>query len=105
MDVDRKERDMQEIVERWRRARERALEERVRVLEIGGKFFATSSSRPMGTYELRRTEEGWSCSCVANEQYHNPCKHLAALAEVTDMDLLSDVRLDLEALQADTRAA
>lgn len=96
---------MQEIVKRWRRARERAMEERVRVVEIDGKFFATSSSRPMGTYELRCTEEGWTCSCVANEQYHTPCKHLAALAEMTDLDLLSDVRLDLEALEADTHAA
>lgn len=81
------------------------MEERVRIVNVEGRFFATSSSTPLGTYELRRTDEGWGCTCVANEQYRNPCKHLAALADVTEIDLLSGVRLDFDARRPDVHAA
>lgn len=83
----------QEIVSRWRRAAERADVEKVRVLEIGGEYRATSSSHPLRSYALRHTAEGWSCECIANGEYSMPCKHLWSLAQVLDLDVLIDMRV------------
>lgn len=94
--------DMDQIIERWRRAEERVLEEGVKILEIGGEYRATSTSTALASYRLYRTTEGWGCECPANAQYGRPCKHLAALSENLGIDLLSDVRLDWE-LAGETR--
>lgn len=91
---------MDEIVRRWQSASERALEEGIRIVDINGRKYATSTSQPLGAYELTRTDEGWSCSCIANREYGMPCKHLAALADALDLDLLNDMRIDWSALEA-----
>lgn len=84
---------MEELIRRWRRAAERADEERVRILELDGGFRATSSSHPLGSYRLRQSPEGWSCECVANGEYGLPCKHLSALADALHLDVLADMRV------------
>jgi hypothetical protein len=81
----------QAIVERWQRAAQRAEDEKVRVVEIDGEFRATSSSRPLGSYLLRKTPDGWACECVANGEYGVPCKHLWALAQLLELDVLEDM--------------
>lgn len=98
---------MDALIERWKRAGVRAQEERVRVLEIDGEYYATSSSQPLGAYTLRRMEDGWACACVANSEHGLPCKHLWALADMLGLDLLSDVRVsdDFLALKPTQTAA
>jgi hypothetical protein len=90
---------MNEIIQRWRRAGERAHFEQVRIVEVGGELRATSTSRPLGSYLLSRTPEGWTCECPANREYGLPCKHLWALAELLQLDVLSDVRLNPDLLE------
>ncbi|MBV9281868.1 MAG: SWIM zinc finger family protein [Chloroflexi bacterium] len=85
---------MEGLIARWRNAARRAEEEQVRILSIDGAYRATSSSRPLGSYRLDRTVDGWTCECVANREYGMPCKHLWALAEALGLDVLADVRLD-----------
>jgi hypothetical protein len=85
---------LDEILRRWQRATERADVERVRVIEMGGEYFATSSSTPLRSYHLQRTDRGWGCECTAN-QHGLPCKHLAALADTLDLDVLADMRVDM----------
>ena len=84
---------MDEIIQRWSRAAQRAADEQVRIIEVDGQYRATSSSRPLGSYLLRRTDAGWTCSCIANGEYEMPCKHLWALAEVLGLDVLADMRV------------
>lgn len=96
---------MDEIVKRWRTAAERALEEQVRIVEIGGQLHATSSSVPLGSYPITQTDEGWGCGCIANAVYGLPCKHLSVLAEALDLDVLSDMRVDLTAVMEHHSAA
>lgn len=86
---------MDEIVRRWRRAAERVDTEQVRVIAVGGEYWATSSSRLLGSYRLRPTDHGWTCDCVANREYMLPCKHLAALAAALNLDVLADMRIEL----------
>jgi hypothetical protein len=90
---------MDEIIKRWKAASERAIDERVRIVEIGSRRYATSSSQPLGAYELSQTEGGWACSCTANCEYGMPCKHLAALADALGLDLLGDMRIDWNAVE------
>jgi hypothetical protein len=90
---------MDEIIKRWQAASERAIDEKVRIVEIDGHRYATSSSQPLGAYELTKTNEGWGCSCIANREYGMPCKHLAALAETLGLDVLSDMRIDWNAVE------
>jgi hypothetical protein len=85
---------MSDILARWRRAAQRAQDEKVRILEIDGQYRATSSSRPLGSYRLWRTPEGWVCECPASYEHGKPCKHLWALSELLDLDVLADVRID-----------
>jgi hypothetical protein len=85
--------EMDEIITRWQHAAERAADEQVRVLAIGGDYRATSSSHPLGSYLLHKTPAGWACECVANGEYGMPCKHLWALAEALGLDVLSDMRI------------
>lgn len=89
---------MQNLIDRWTRAGIRAQEERVRILELGGQFYATSTSQPLGSYALRETPAGWSCECPANRTHELPCKHLWALADTLGLDLLSDIRVSAEFL-------
>jgi hypothetical protein len=91
--------NMESIVRRWQAASERALDEGVRIVQIDGRRYATSSSQPLGAYELTKTADGWACSCIANREYGMPCKHLAALADALGLDLLSDTRIDWNALE------
>lgn len=83
----------QEIIRRWQRAAQRALDENVRVLNINGQYRATSSSHPLGSYLLSNDGAGWTCECIANREYHMPCKHLWALAEALDLDVLKDIHV------------
>lgn len=83
----------QEIVRRWQRAAQRAEEEKVRILDVEGEFRATSSSHPLGSYHLDKTPQGWTCECIANHDYMMPCKHLWALAEALNLDVLKDMRV------------
>jgi hypothetical protein len=85
---------MEDLVRRWQRAAERASEEQVRVIQLPDGLYATSSSQPLRAYRLHRESGGWACECVANEMHHLPCKHLAALADVLDLDVLSEMRVD-----------
>jgi hypothetical protein len=85
---------MSDILARWRRAAQRAQDEKVRILEIDGQYRATSSSRPLGSYRLWHTPDGWMCECPANYEHGKPCKHLWALSELLDLDVLSDVHVD-----------
>ncbi len=85
--------EMDELITRWQHAAERAQDEQVRVLAIGGEYRATSSSHPLASYLLHRTPAGWACECVANGEYGMPCKHLWALAEALGLDVLSDMRI------------
>lgn len=96
---------MEAVIERWQRAAERAAEERVRILLIDGHYRATSSSHPLGSYLLDRTPGGWTCGCLANREYGTPCKHLWALAEALDLDILNDMRITWSPEQARTEAA
>ena len=91
---------MDDIVKRWQAASERALDEGIRIVDIGGRHYATSTSQPLGAYELSRTAAGWGCSCIANREYGMPCKHLAALAQQLDLDLIGDMRIDWDAVEA-----
>jgi hypothetical protein len=84
---------MEAVIERWRRAAERAAEERVRILLVDGHYLATSSSHPLGSYLLEKTPGGWACGCIANKEYGTPCKHLWALAEALDLDILSEMQV------------
>jgi hypothetical protein len=90
----------QDILRRWQRAAERAEEERVRILDVDGQYRATSSSHPMGSYRLERTPEGWACECIANHDYMMPCKHLWALAEAVQLDVLKDMRVNWDPANA-----
>ncbi len=85
--------DIDELIERWSRAAERAEVEKVRILALAGEYRATSSSHPLGSYLLRQTPDGWTCECIANGEYGMPCKHLWALAQALDLDVLSDLRI------------
>lgn len=85
--------NLDELIRRWQRAAERALEERVRVVDINGELHATSSSRPLGAYRLAKTDEGWACECRANDEFRLPCKHLSALADHLNLDVLQDMRV------------
>jgi hypothetical protein len=89
---------MDQIIRRWQAASERALDEGVRIVEIDGRRYATSTSQPLGAYELTPTDRGWGCSCIANREYGMPCKHLAALAETLGLDVLGDMRIDWNAI-------
>ena len=82
-----------DIILRWQRAAERARDEQVRVIEVGGRYRATSSSHALRSYRLRRGAEGWSCECIANSEYGMPCKHPWALAEAIDLDVLRDISI------------
>lgn len=82
-----------DVVLRWERAAERARDEQVRVISVDGQYRATSSSHPLGSYLLTPGAEGWSCECIANREYGMPCKHLWALAELLDLDVLRDTRV------------
>lgn len=84
---------MDPIIERWKRAAERSADEKVRVVEIGGDYFATSSSQPLKSYRLTPGPEGWECECIANREYGMPCKHLWSLAEALGLDILSDIHV------------
>lgn len=84
---------MNELIKRWQHAAERAAEEQVRVLALGGAYRATSSSQTLGSYLLHRTPAGWACECIANGEYGVPCKHLWALAEALGLDVLSEMRI------------
>lgn len=88
--------DTNHLVKRWQHAAERAAEEQVRVLALGGEYRATSSSHSLGSYLLHRTPEGWACECIANGEYGMPCKHLWALAEALGLDVLTDMRIAAE---------
>jgi hypothetical protein len=83
----------QEIIQRWQRAAQRAEEEKVRVVTVDGQYRATSSSHPLGSYLLEHTPEGWACECIANHDYMMPCKHLWALADALNLDVLKDMRV------------
>lgn len=85
--------DTNELIKRWQHAAQRAQEEQVRILALGGEYRATSTSRPLGSYLLHRTPQGWTCECIANGEYGMPCKHLWALAETLGLDLIADIRL------------
>jgi hypothetical protein len=82
-----------EIIRRWQRAAQRADEEKVRIVDVDGEYRATSSSHPLGSYRLEKTSEGWACECIANHDYMMPCKHLWALSEALDLDVLKDMRV------------
>jgi hypothetical protein len=96
---------MEAVIERWRKAAERAAEERVRVLLIDGHYLATSSSHALGSYQLEKTPDGWICSCIANKEYGTSCKHLWALAEALDLDILYDMHVTWSPEKARTEAA
>jgi hypothetical protein len=85
---------MTDLIERWRRAAERAAEEKIRIVTIDGQYYATSASQPLGAYRLTRSPEGWRCECIANSDHGVPCKHLSALADVLDLDVLSDMYVE-----------
>lgn len=89
---------MDDVIKRWQRAAQRAELEQVRVLKLDDGYRATSSSRRLGSYSLWRAPDGWACECIANREYGLPCKHLWVLAEMLDLDLLSDIRLNPELL-------
>lgn len=84
---------MEALIQRWQRAAQRADEERVRILDIGGEYRATSSSHPLGSYRLCASVDGWTCECTANSEFGLPCKHLWALADVLGLDVFSDVHI------------
>src|ERR671933_226407 len=86
---------MQELVRRWQRAGMRASEEAVRVVRVGDEYYASSSSKQLGSYHLTCTSEGWTCECIGNAKYGLPCKHLAALATALDLDVLAEIRAGL----------
>jgi hypothetical protein len=94
-----------DIVQRWQRAAQRAAEERVRIIELDGTYRATSSSHPLGSYALRQSPEGWTCECIANGEYRMPCKHLWALADALDLDILRDMRVEWDPENARLHAA
>lgn len=82
-----------EIIQRWQRARERADEEKVRIVAVDGEYRATSTSHPLRSYLLEQTPDGWTCECIANHDYMMPCKHLWSLADVLHLDVLRDMRI------------
>jgi len=90
---------MDDVIKRWQRAAQRAQEEQIRLVKVHGEYHATSSSQPLGSYQIWRSPDGWACDCVANREYGMPCKHLWVLAEILDLDVLSDVRLNPELLE------
>jgi SWIM zinc finger len=85
---------MDQLIARWERAAQRAGDEKVRILRIGGQYWATSSSKQLGSYLLQRSSNGWTCECPANREFKVPCKHLWALAEVLALDPLSDMDIE-----------
>lgn len=87
--------EIDELVRRWQRAAERADMEQVRILDLNGEYRAASSTRPLASYALHKTERGWACECEANALHGVPCKHLAALADVLDLDVLADMAVDV----------
>jgi hypothetical protein len=89
---------MSNIIDRWRHAAERALEEGIKVIRLGDEYRATSASTPLASYRLYPTPEGWACECMANSEYGVPCKHLWALADALDLDVLADMRVDWAAM-------
>lgn len=91
--------DLDQLIARWRRAAERAEEEKVRVMRVGDEYRAASSSTPLASYVLSRTDRGWACECEANAVHGVPCKHLAALADLLDLDVLSDMAVTPELLE------
>ena len=93
-----------DILKRWQRASERADIEQVRIIEVDGDFRATSSSTPLRSYRLQHTDRGWACECIANREHMLPCKHLAALASILDLDLLSDMRVEVPTAGLSTSA-
>jgi hypothetical protein len=97
--------EMDEIVRRWQRATARADEEQVSIIDVDGEYRATSSSVPLGSYRLRKTDRGWACTCIANEEHLLPCKHLAALAEVLNLDVLADMRVEVPAVSQEALSA
>ena len=96
---------MEELIKRWENAARRADEERVRVLELDGRYRATSSSHPLGSYLLHRSPLGWTCECVANSEYGLPCKHLWSLAEALGLDVLTDMDVSLDRVEESHPAA
>lgn len=92
--------EMHELIERWRRAAERAEEEKVRILALGGEYRATSSSHPLGSYLLHGSSQGWACECIANAEYGMPCKHLWVLAEMLGLDVLTDIRISQDVVES-----
>jgi hypothetical protein len=96
---------MNDLVRRWQRAGERASDEQVRVIRLSSGLFAASSSQPLKAYRLQDTPEGWTCECPANDVYHLPCKHLAALGDAFDLDVLSDMRVEWPPVQGAKAAA
>lgn len=97
--------DMQDLIKRWQRAGMRAQEEKVRVIDLGGEYRATSSSQPLESYRLWPSEYGWACECQANNEHLMPCKHLAALADVLGIDVLSDTRTIATVPESETASA
>lgn len=95
---------MDDILKRWQRAAERADMEQVRIIEVDGELRATSSSTPLRSYRLQHSDRGWACECIANRDHMLPCKHLAALASVLDLDLLADMRVEVPAAGLSTSA-
>jgi hypothetical protein len=96
---------MEAVIARWQRAAERAAEERVRIVLIDGHYRATSSSHALGSYQLEKTSGGWTCGCIANKEYGTPCKHLWALAEALDLDILNDMHVTWTPETAESEAA
>jgi hypothetical protein len=96
---------MNDLIQRWSRAAERAAEEQVRVVAIDGSYFATSSSQPLKAYRLARERDRWHCECIANGEYGLPCKHLWALCDLLSLDVFSDVHVDWPGSTTETEAA
>jgi hypothetical protein len=99
------EESMLDVIQRWRRAAERAAEQQIRILRVDGRYLATSASHPLGFYELYQAESGWTCNCPANGEYGLPCKHLWVLTEQLGLDPLVDVALDWDAFSSGLEAA
>ena len=87
---------MDDILKRWQRAAERADVEQVRVIEVDGEYRATSTSTPLRSYRMQHTDHGWACECIANHEHMLPCKHLAALASILDLDVIADMRVEVQ---------
>ena len=99
------ERGMEDILRRWQRAAERADVEQVRIIGLDGQYRATSTSTPLASYRLERSDRGWTCECIANREYMLPCKHLAALAGILGLDRLGDTRVEIQDTEPVSTAA